>query len=61
MARFQVVFDVHQPEYPGNFTSVKQAVDEVTAYLKSHSVDKPDVTYGCSLDGGCTAFPNCSQ
>ena len=27
---FQVVFDGHQPEYPGDFTSVEQTVDEVT-------------------------------
>lgn len=32
---FQVVFDGHQPEYLGDFTSVEQAVDEVTAYLKT--------------------------
>ena len=32
---FQVVFDGHQPEYPGDFTSVEQTVDEVTEYLKS--------------------------
>ena len=25
----QAVFDGHQPEYPGDFTSVEQAVDEV--------------------------------
>ena len=24
---FQVVFDGHQPEYPGDFTSVEQTVD----------------------------------
>lgn len=32
---FQVIFDGHQPEYPGDFTSVEQTVDEVTEYLKS--------------------------
>lgn len=31
---FQVIYDGHQPEYPGDFTSVEQTVDEVTAYLK---------------------------
>ena len=37
----QAVFDGHQPEYPGDFTSVEQAVDEVvTAYLKSRG-DRP--------------------
>ena len=35
---FQVVFDGHQPEYPGDFTSVEQTVDEVISYLKSHGV-----------------------
>lgn len=32
---FQVIYDGHQPEYPGDFTSVEQTVDEVTAYLKT--------------------------
>ena len=27
VARFQVVYDGHQPEYPGDFTSVEQTVD----------------------------------
>lgn len=35
VARFQVIYDGHQPEYPGDFTSVEQTVDEVTAYLKT--------------------------
>ena len=48
---FQVVFDGHQPEYPGDFTSVEQTVDEVTEYLKSHGVDRLDAAYGCSLGG----------
>ena len=50
---FQVVFDGHQPEYPGDFTSVEQTVDEVTAYLKSHGVVQLDAAYGCSLGGAC--------
>ena len=50
---FQVVFDGHQPEYPGDFTSVEQAVDEVTAYLKNHGVVRLDAAYGCSLGGAC--------
>ena len=50
---FQVVFDGHQPEYPGDFTSVEQTVDEVTEYLKSHGVDRLDAAYGCSLGGAC--------
>ena len=37
MACFQVVYDGHQPEYPGDFTSVEQTVDEVISYLKSHA------------------------
>ena len=50
---FQVVFDGHQPEYPGDFTSVEQTVDEVTAYLKNHGVVRLDAAYGCSLGGAC--------
>lgn len=50
---FQVVFDGHQPEYPGDFTSVEQTVDEVTTYLKSHCVTHLDAAYGCSLGGAC--------
>lgn len=37
---FQVVYDGHQPEYPGDFTSVEQTVDEVISYLKSHGVSR---------------------
>ena len=50
---FQAVFDGHQPEYPGDFTSVEQTVDEVTEYLKSHGVVRLDGAYGCSLGGAC--------
>ena len=50
---FQVVFDGHQPEYPGDFTSVEQTVDEVTAWLKSRGIAKLDAAYGCSLGGAC--------
>ncbi len=50
---FQVIYDGHQPEYPGDFTSVEQTVDEVTAYLKSHGVVQLDAAYGCSLGGAC--------
>lgn len=50
---FQVVFDGHQPEYPGDFTSVEQTVDEVTAYLKNYGIDRLDAAYGCSLGGAC--------
>ena len=46
-----MVFDGHQPEYLGDFTSVEQAVDEVTAYLKNHGVVRLDAAYGCSLGG----------
>ena len=38
---FQVIYDGHQPENPGNFTSVEQTVDEVTAYLKKRGVMRP--------------------
>lgn len=50
---FQVVYDGHQPEYPGDFTSVEQTVDEVTEYLKSRSVSRLDAAYGCSMGGAC--------
>lgn len=50
---FQVVYDGHQPEYPGDFTSVEQTVDEVTAYLKQHGAARLDAAYGCSLGGAC--------
>lgn len=50
---FQAVFDGHQPEYPGDFTSVEQAEDEVTAFLKNRGVARLDAAYGCSLGGAC--------
>ena len=50
---YQVVYDGHQPEYPGDFTSVEQTVDEVTEYLKSRGVARLDAAYGCSLGGAC--------
>ena len=50
---FQVVFDGHQPEYPGDFTSVEQTVDEVIAELKARGVTRLDAAYGCSLGGAC--------
>ena len=50
---FQVVFDGHQPEYPGDFTSVEQTVDEVTEDLKKRGVTQLDAAYGCSLGGAC--------
>ena len=50
---FQVIYDGHQPEYPGDFVSVEQTVEEVTAYLKGHSVARLDAAYGCSLGGAC--------
>ncbi len=50
---FQVVFDGHQPEYPGDFTSVEQTVDEVTEDLKKRGVTQLDAAYACSLGGAC--------
>ena len=50
---FQVVYDGHQPEYPGDFTSVEQTVDEVTEYLKGRGAARLDAAYGCSLGGAC--------
>lgn len=50
---FQVVFDGHKPEEPGDFTSVEQTVDEVTEYLKAHGIARLDAAYGCSLGGAC--------
>ena len=50
---FQVVYDGHQPEYPGDFISVEQTVDEVVQYLKKSGVTRLDAAYGCSLGGAC--------
>ena len=50
---FQVVYDGHQPEYPGDFTSVEQTVDEVISYLKIHGVSRLGGAYGCSMGGAC--------
>ena len=50
---FQVVYDGHQPEYPGDFTSIEQTVDEVISYLKSHGVSRLGGAYGCSMGGAC--------
>lgn len=50
---FQVVYDGHQPEYPGDFTSVEQTADEITAYLKDRGISCLDAAYGCSLGGAC--------
>ena len=50
---FQVVYDGHQPENPGNFTSVEQTVDDVTEYLNIHGVSRLDAAYGCSMGGAC--------
>ena len=49
----QVVFDGHQPEYPGDFTSVEQTVNEVIKYLKSREISRLDAAYDCSLGGAC--------
>lgn len=50
---FQIVYDGHQPEYPGDFTSVEQTVDKVTEYLKKRGITRLDAAYGCSLGGAC--------
>ena len=50
---YQAVCDGHQPEYPGDFTSVEQTVDEAAACLKAHGVTRLDAAYGCSLGGAC--------
>ena len=50
---FQVVYDGHQPENPGDFTSVEQTVAEICAWLKNHGVTHLDAAYGCSLGGAC--------
>ena len=39
---FQVVYDGHQPEYPGDFTSVEQIVDETADYLESRGIPRLD-------------------
>ena len=43
----------HRPESPGDFTSVEQTADEITAYLKERGVSRLDAAYGCSLGGAC--------
>ena len=50
---FQVIYDGHQPENPGDFTSVEQTVDEVSEYLKDCGAARLDAAYGCSLGGAC--------
>lgn len=50
---FQVVYDGHQPENPGDFTSVEQTVDAAIEYLKKRGVTRLDAAYGCSLGGAC--------
>ena len=50
---FQVVFDGHQPEYPGDFTSVEQSVSDATVWLKNRGISRLDAAYGCSLGGAC--------
>ena len=49
---FQVIYDGHQPEYPGDFTSVEQTVDEVISYLKT-TASPVWTAYGCSMGGAC--------
>ncbi|HBK03115.1 MAG TPA: hypothetical protein DDY87_01650, partial [Clostridiales bacterium] len=49
----QVVYDGHQPEYPGDFTSVEQTVEEVCAWLRERGVTRLDAAYGCSMGGAC--------
>ena len=46
---FQVIYDGHQPEYLGDFTSVEQTVDDVLRYLNSHGVTRLDAAYACLL------------
>lgn len=50
---FQVIYDGHQPDFPGDFTSVEQTVDEVTDYLTARGVTRLDGAYGCSMGGAC--------
>lgn len=50
---FQVIYDGHHPEYPGDFTSVEQTVSDITEYLKVRDVMKLNAAYGCSMGGAC--------
>ena len=34
---YRAVYDGHRSEYPGDFTSVEQTVDEAAACLKAHA------------------------
>lgn len=49
----QVVYDGHQPEYPGDFTSVEQTVEEISDWLQGRNIAYLDAAYGCSLGGAC--------
>ena len=50
---FQVGFDGHQPEYPGDFQSVEETAAEITAYFRDRGITRLDGAYGCSLGGAC--------
>ena len=52
---FQVIYDGHEPEFPGDFTSVEQPVEDILLYLNDHDVLSLDAAYGCSLGGACLA------
>lgn len=53
---FQVVYEGHEPEYPGDFVSVEQTVAEITAELKARGLSQLDAAYGCSLGGACLTW-----
>ncbi len=50
---FQIIYDGHQPEYPGDFISIEQTVQEITNYLNIHTAGHLDAAYGCSMGGAC--------
>lgn len=50
---FQVIFDGHQPECPGEFISVEDTVEKITAYFRRRGIYRLDAAYGCGLGGAC--------
>lgn len=50
---FQVSYDGHEPDYPGDFLSVEQTVAEIMFWLRSRGITWLDAAYGCSLGGAC--------
>ena len=48
----QIVYDGHG-ETGEDFISVEKTMDEVTDWLRAHSITQLDAAYGCSMGGAC--------